>query len=135
MENKWDRKYETGIVKLDEQHRNFFERLDHLELAIYSGKGSAELIKMLEFLESYIIDHFELEESLMLEAHYPDYAIHAVQHNEFHTSIRDLLDTLSVKGVDSYLAIEIDKRLRRWLLNHIMKTDMAMVPYIRTLTQ
>ncbi len=133
MDIKWDKKYETGIDKIDEQHRGFFEKLDQLELAIYAGRGSAELIKMMEFLDNYVLNHFELEEKIMLDNSYSGFAAHAHQHNEFRRIFAEILASLKSRGADSYLAIDIDKKLRRWFENHILKTDMALIPFIKNI--
>lgn len=131
MEWLWDSRLETGIEQIDEQHKGLFNRIDQLELAIYKGKSSAELISLMEYLESYIFEHFELEERLMLENGYPDYAKHSRQHQDFRTYCAGVLDTFKNRGGDSYMAIDIDRHMRKWWENHILKTDMEYVPYLK----
>jgi hemerythrin len=68
---EWDKRLETGIDEIDDQHRELFNRIDKLELAMYSGKGAAELKQLVEFLLSYVDEHFGSEERVMLDAGYP----------------------------------------------------------------
>ena len=98
MEWKWDSGLEIGIELIDEQHKELFSRIDQLELAIYKGKASFELIKLMEYLESYVIEHFEVEEKLMIDARYPDFAKHANQHNEFRKICSGILNNFKTRG-------------------------------------
>jgi len=128
---EWTERLETGIDEIDSQHKELFNRIDKLELAIYKGRATDELIKLMEYLESYIIEHFELEEKLMLDNFYPDFAVHVRQHTEFRTVCTGILNTFNDKGADSYLAIDIDKQMRKWWENHILKMDMAYIPFVK----
>lgn len=132
MEWQWDSRLETGIEEIDDQHKELFNRIDQLELAIYKGKAVPELIKLIEYLETYISEHFSLEEKLMLDNLYPDFAAHSHQHENFRTYINGVLQSFKNRGADSYLAIDIDKHMRKWWENHILKTDMEYVPYLKT---
>lgn len=131
MEWQWDKNLETGIEQIDEQHRELFNRIDKLELAIYKGESRSELIKIMEYLESYIIEHLDLEEQLMLDNKYPDFAAHTRQHGEFRKSFTEILNSYRDRGADSYLAIDVDKQMRKWWEKHIMKIDMAYIPFIK----
>ena len=35
------------------------------------------------------------------------------------------------KGTDSYLAIDVDKKIRKWWEHHVMTIDMAYVPTLK----
>jgi hemerythrin len=131
MSWEWTSKLETGIEKIDEQHKELFNRIDRLELAIYKGQAAAELSALLEYLESYIIEHFETEEQLMLDHVYPNFAPHSREHTEFRNIFTEILDSCKNKGADSYLAIDVSKKMRKWWENHILKTDMAYKPFVK----
>jgi hemerythrin len=127
---EWNKSLETGIDVIDEQHKELFRRIDSLELAMYNGRAVTELRSLLEYLESYVIEHFHDEEELMLQINYPNFASHVKEHNDFRNSINNLLADCKGKGIDSYLAINVDKQMRKWLEHHIMKIDMTIVPFI-----
>ena len=131
MEWQWNSSLETGIEAIDEQHKELFNRIDQLELALYKGRAASELIKIMEYLGSYILEHFELEERLMLDKSYPDFALHAHQHQEFRNIYTGILNNFKARGSDSYLALDVDKKLRKWWENHILKMDMAYIPYLK----
>ena len=73
---------ETGIELIDAQHRELLQRIDALELAMYNNTAKAELVMMIEYLESYVSsisrpkkDHDEIN--------YPDFSRHFDEHKEF----------------------------------------------------
>ena len=131
MNWQWDNGLETGIEKIDEQHKELFRRIDQLELAIYKGAAKSELKQLVEYLDSYIIEHFKTEEKLLLNSDYPAFPQHVAQHNLFRTLCNNILNEYKQKGGDNYLAIDVDKQMRKWWENHIMKMDLAYVPYIK----
>lgn len=127
---KWNSRLETGIKGIDEQHKALFEQIDRLELAIYKGSAAEELKSIIEYLNSYVIEHLEAEEKLLRDSSYHDFEKHFLQHEEFRALCADLLKRYK-KGADNYLALDIDKEMRKWWENHILKMDMAYVPFIK----
>jgi len=128
---EWDCRLETKIDEIDTQHKELFKRIDALELALYKGKATAELIKLMEYIESYVSEHFNLEEKIMLENFFPDFSAHVHAHEEFRKYSERVLNDFKCKGPDTYLAINIDKEMRKWWQNHILKMDMAYVPFVK----
>ncbi len=130
---KWYKELETGIDEIDDQHMELFRRIDKLELALYSGMGTAELNSLIQYLESYISEHFETEEDLIYRISYPGqlFQKHHQQHNEFRSLFKDIFSDFQERGADKYLAIEVDKKMRQWWENHILKLDMDYVKYYK----
>jgi len=128
---QWNSRLETGIELIDEQHRELFARIDQLEIAIYNGSASHVLKSLLEYLNSYIVEHLEAEEQILRDCNYPDFDHHIEQHDEFRKLISEMSASYNEKGGDDYFAIDVDKQLRRWWENHILKMDMAYVPFVR----
>lgn len=79
-----------------------------------------------------MIDHFKMEEKLMIDCIYPDFEYHARQHEEFRKTFNEILDSVKNRGTDIYLAIDIDKQMRKWWEKHILKMDMAYLPYLKS---
>ena len=128
---QWEKRLVTGIEEIDNQHMELFRRIDKLELGMYSGMGASELTYLIEYLETYVIEHFEAEEKLMLNADYPDLLNHRKQHKEFRAICRSFITNCNDKGADRYLAIEVDKQMRKWWEDHILKLDLDYVPYVK----
>lgn len=69
---RWE-PYETGIVALDNEHRRLVEGVNQLYEAVRDKRGEEVLGEILTMLETYTIDHFQHEEKLMAEYHFPDW--------------------------------------------------------------
>ena len=130
---KWDKRLETGIKSIDFQHKELYLRFDALELAIYNGKSRAnqELVKMMEYLESYVEEHFDLEEDEMMRVNYPDFSRHRAEHEKFRMRFEKFRVEFAKNGPDFYLTLDVDRELRKWWEHHILELDMAYVPFIK----
>jgi hemerythrin len=128
---EWSRSLETGIELIDNQHRELIKRIDALDLAIFKGTGKVELVRMLEYLASYVEEHFEAEEEMMMKVNYPDFTSHYEEHKKFKAIYARILQEYNIKGADSYLAMELDRQVRKWFEHHLMVTDAAYVPYCK----
>ena len=128
---EWDSRLETGIGIIDEQHRELFKRINQLELAVYQGRSRNELLKMFDFLDYYVDEHFKLEEQLMNKHRYQGLPKHAKEHQDFRVMYNGIKDEFKKKGTDSYMAIDVDKKIRKWFENHVLNTDMAYVPFLK----
>ena len=127
----WQPQYETHIKVIDRQHRELFEHIDKLTLAMYRGDSVFELNEIMGYLDKYITEHFITEERLMSEVHYSQYFEHKAEHNHFKELYESLLKDFNIHGPDSYFAIRIEKEIRGWWEKHVLKTDMKYVPYIK----
>jgi hemerythrin len=130
-EFKWNKKLETGIDLIDSQHKELFTRIYKLELAILTRKEYAELERLIEYLESYVSEHFQAEEDIMKRINYPDLIAHQEEHKKFTSFYNNLKKESLSKGIDTYLALDVDKQIRKWWENHVLKTDMAYVPHLK----
>ncbi len=128
---EWDSKLETGIELIDNHHRELIRRIDALEVAVLAGKAKSELVMMLEYLASYVDEHFEAEEEMMMKVNYPDFSRHHEEHKKFRAIYARILQEYRVRGADSYLAMELDRQVRKWFEHHLMVTDAAYVPFCK----
>ena len=130
-ELKWDKRLETGIPVIDNQHKEIFKRIDKLELAILNGEEKKELIQLIQFLEQYAVEHFSAEERLLSDIHYPQFSNHCLEHKKFRIMCKELSLEHQNKGPDQYLAIQTDKKMREWWEHHILQSDMFFAPYFK----
>jgi hemerythrin len=127
---KWDRKLETGIEEIDRQHEELFRRIDQLDLSIYEGRSKTEMVMILEYLGTYVKEHFSAEELLLRSIGFPGISAHLQEHREFAELYDKIKNEYRAKGADSYLALDVDRAIRKWWEKHILKSDMAFVPYV-----
>ncbi len=97
----WDTDLETENLLIDSQHREIFNRVNNLISAISIGKGKEETRKILGFLSSYVVYHFEAEENYMKISEYSDLDIHIMEHKQFINEINNIAakEHLPVKAI------------------------------------
>jgi len=95
-------------------------------------KGNKDaVLEMLDFLQDYTIFHFNAEQDLMSRAKYPGLEEHKKQHEWFKEQIRSFQEEVQNKGVGVTLTVKLNKVLVDWLINHVTKTDIQYVPYVK----
>ncbi len=127
----WSEDLATGVETIDDQHKEIFRRADRLSAACSEGKGKEEVLKLVEFLEDYIKEHFAAEERLQMRNAYPDYASHKALHTQFVAEVARLTTALKEEGATLPLVIMTNKTVTSWLVQHISKIDMEFASYLR----
>ena len=64
---KWDAKYETGVRKIDRQHRKIVDILNELYEMQSSEAAAADIQRIFDRLRAYIQEHFDTEEAYLAE--------------------------------------------------------------------
>ncbi|MCX7165822.1 MAG: bacteriohemerythrin [Rhodocyclales bacterium] len=124
---EWTPALSTGVPLLDEQHKAIFQWLAELESAA-ADERTLFGVYAITRLKHYIREHFTVEESMMKSAGYPDLVKHMAEHAAFRTKLGEL----QVKSIGQDISADTVVFLRDWLVNHIGKTDMAYVPYLKS---
>ena len=86
----WKEIYETGIATLDNEHRALVAEINRLYEAIRDKRGDEVLGEILTMLESYTVNHFQHEEKLMAEYHYPGLEEHQRAHQELIDAVQEI---------------------------------------------
>jgi len=131
MSMQWTSELSTGVTEIDNQHKEIFSRFDQLSAACSEGRGKEEVMRLLQFLEDYVKEHFTAEERLQIRNSYPDYAAHKSEHARFMAEVARLAREYRAEGATLSLVILANKTLTSLLMQHIAKTDMALAEYLR----
>jgi hemerythrin len=123
---EWSDELATGSAKIDEQHKELFKRINALLEACRLGKGNAEIEKMMQFLNEYVVVHFSEEENYMLRYSYPGYERHKAEHIKFMENFRKLKAEFDNDGPGFLLVLRTKEMIIQWLLDHIRKIDRAL---------
>ena len=124
---EWTPALSTGVALLDEHHKAIFQWLAELESATVDQRTLFGVYAITR-LKHYMREHFAAEEALMKAAGYPDVAAHMAEHAEFRAKLAEL----QLKSIGQDISIDTVRFLRGWLTQHISKTDMAYVPYLKS---
>ncbi len=125
----WTSKLETSIPVIDTQHKELVRMLNQMHKAMRKQQGSNKLNIIIQGLADYTVMHFSVEEKLFRKFGYPEYEKHKKIHEELvATVLKFKSDFNSGKAT---VTMDLMDFLTDWLKTHIMKTDMAYVPFLK----
>lgn len=117
----WEESYSVKVAELDRQHEDMINIINTCDNAIRSSNPESYIIEVLEGLQKFTNEHFELEERLMREANYEKLGEHLNEHRKF-MSIVNNYSTYYQLGVLPLLT-HIMEFLNDWFLNHLLVYD------------
>ena len=127
----WSDKLSVGVDLIDSQHKSLIEKIAHLEDAIRTGQGPADIIRVLDFLIDYTDYHFGTEEKNMRTFDYPGLPAHIEKHAEFKKTLANLGDDFREEGATQGLADAIETLLMNWFVKHIQDVDNKFGAFLR----
>lgn len=125
----WKEEYKVGIDKIDEQHRQLFDKIEQLlEIAKSGDKRSNQkkCMEIIDFLVDYTVFHFNTEEALQRERKYVSYAQHVKIHTEFKNTVQAYKELLGKDFTAKTLKSFIGTMLA-WLVNHVCVCDRKIL--------
>lgn len=132
----WEKKFDTGIPEIDEQHKKlvslcntfYTQLMSHKDVSVPSIHES--LVNAFKECVNYVIIHSAYEEKLFREAGYPGSEKHKKLHAAF---TQRLLETLQkFQAANFTVTMQLAKFLCDWILTHIAYDDRLYVPYVKT---
>lgn len=117
----------VNLPSIDDQHKSMAEIIN----SIYDGVIAADKKTILNHLNKFleiIKTHFEDEERLMKNNHFPGYISHKLEHDRFYRQILLTTDQFS-KGLEN-VGIEQLKGIKRWFFNHIEINDKKLGKFL-----
>lgn len=118
----------VGIPAIDEDHQNFIVLINDLNRSISERMLPAEIIKRMEIIIDDAARHFDQEEKLFFEWHYPDVSGHAVIHANILAALQDMQNKFKPYGHDSGW-VDAGVQIKKILIDHILKEDMKYADY------
>lgn len=131
MAIEWNDDLATGVDEIDNQHKELFKRINSLLDACTQGKGKGEVGKVLNFLEDYIVAHFNAEEAIQKKHSYPEYEPHKALHDEFRKNFAELKKQFEKEGAGLPLVLRTNRTVVDWLINHIGRIDKALGAFLK----
>lgn len=124
----WNSQFAVGIEQVDREHRGLFDSINAFHDAMLAGQGSEALAGLLAKLIEYTKTHFRHEEEMLRKYGYPDFAGHKQQHDLMTTNVLEL--QAGLKAGTTKATIDTMRFVKDWLVNHIMKMDMAYKAFV-----
>ena len=124
----WNATLETGIIKIDEQHKELFRQVD-----ILMDRGQDDRIPAtLDFLGKYVIKHFSDEQVMHAASKYPKAEAHKKMHSQFIGVFKEMKQKYETSGHSLSVVMEINKAVMGWLKEHIMVHDKEFAAYYKS---
>ena len=121
----WNRNFETGIAKIDEQHRVLVEILNRLAWHFASSTSELECGHILDELLSYAAYHFKEEEGIWKAALGEQEMVN--NHHDSHQLFFVQIQMYRSSGESEEKVIgDLFNYLTRWLAFHILESDRRM---------
>lgn len=131
----WRDELSVGVEQIDAQHKELLQQFDQLLSACRQGKGSEEVLHLLDFLDEYVVTHFHDEEQLQKQSGFPDFDEHHREHQAFVGKLEELKNRMHNDGsvlLDHVL--DANKMLLDWLIRHISVRDRAVGKHLKDLS-
>lgn len=121
---EWKDHFSLGVPEIDVEHRELIELINELYASVQRGGTDSTTADFLGELYTRIAAHFALEERIMRESRYDEYAEHKADHERLLDDIRDLMDDYE-DGV--YVDLErFGDRLDEWFSEHFRTRDARL---------
>lgn len=121
----------VGVDEIDDQHRELFQRIGQLLEASRNRRSREEVVRLLEFLGGYVVEHFAAEERTMELSAYPRIEGHRAEHRQFMKDLEILRHELQSEGPTNLFVIRVGNRVTEWLREHIYRTDKLLGEWLR----
>lgn len=123
---EFTKELEIGVPVIDAQHREYINRLAVFLEKCHEGIQPDDLKKHFEFVETYVLEHFDYEELFMLEQKLPCYEEQVDQHLYFKNYLEHLREEIENEGFTYEVLEDVYKLFYDWFLKHIKKSDIRI---------
>ena len=121
----------TGVDEIDRQHREIFARVGALLEATRNRRSKDEVLRLIEYMGEYAVEHFAAEERAMARTAYPRAEGHRLEHLQFVKELGVLRQELATEGPTALFVIRVGNRVTEWLREHIYRTDRLLGERLR----
>ena len=124
----WTDSLSVGIESIDEQHKILVEIINNLNEAMRNSETDQIISDIFQRMIGYTEIHFAFEENLFDRYGYEGSTAHKAKHVALIDTIQSLQQKLD-EG-DARVGIEVMEFLKRWLTDHILKTDRDYAEFL-----
>lgn len=132
----WRPQFRIGHDDIDSDHRYLVLLLNTVELVLRHPDDPHNVELALAELRHYAEHHFEREERIQIAYGYVHFDRHKQEHRHLLADLDVLIQRIhatfedadgGVEGIKAQSG-EITALLRKWLVDHVMKSDMQLAP-------
>lgn len=124
----WNKNFELGFAKVDDQHKKIHNLINQLGVYLTENRKLINFDDIFLRLLEYAKEHFDTEEELW-DNYFPKDDTWFLNHQSLHNLFFENIDSLieETKGLSTNEAVKILlKFLIKWLVDHILNEDKKM---------
>lgn len=126
----WQKKWETGIKTIDDQHKHFVGIVNRAYALDEKGKDKKVLGEILGELIEYARIHFSTEEGYFEDTEYPQAEEHMGKHQILLSKVLKFSQRFEKEEDVSELVKDFLIFLKSWLDDHLIKVDHKYIPWL-----
>jgi hemerythrin-like metal-binding protein len=118
---EWRDDFSIGLPSVDHEHQELIGLINTAYENLHREDAQRRVIDFLGEIYARISAHFALEERIMRERHYDEYADHKADHERLLDEMRDIMDSYEEHAYfdeDSFA-----EQLRQWFVVHFKTKD------------
>ena len=125
----WEERYSVGVAAVDHEHMELIELINRLYAEATARESKDAIVNFFGDLFKAISSHFALEERLMRERGYDQFAQHKNDHERLLDELRDIMEDFEANaGVDEKL---LARSLDAWFSRHFESHDARLHSLLR----
>lgn len=132
----WKDTYKVGVERIDEQHKELFRRISEFLFSIRNERLWEDKLpkvkETLEFMQGYVVIHFDDEEAYQKEINYPELMIHKEIHDQFKCKMSAFSEIFNNSDFDEAQVQKFASVLLTWLIKHVARDDKRIADFART---
>lgn len=131
---EWTQDLAVGVEVIDNQHRELFAHINALLKALDDKKAKEEINALFTFLDSYIKNHFGIEQRYMGEySHlgYVDAEHHKAEHKGFVRDFSEFRVDLETVEPSAQFIAEFSRWITNWWIMHIQRVDKGLGAFLQ----
>lgn len=125
----WKPEYSVGNASIDHEHQHMIEQINMLYEKLSEPVDAESVAAVLGEIHADISAHFALEERLMREANYFEYAEHKDDHEDLLDQIHDLMEYFHRHPQAGQKLLE--SQLSNWFGRHFSSFDARLHQQLR----
>jgi len=132
MPIQWRETMSVDRGPIDRDHRHLIGIINEFEGVAAQSAALRQMLGLLDKLDEYARQHFSREEEFQRSVSYPLHENHYLEHQRLVHELARIRSEFEAVQDGRIVAAHarLAGLLRRWLVNHVVKLDLGMRPYV-----
>ena len=125
---KWKAEFSVGVPDVDHEHQELIALINELYETLSRDDSDYTVMDFLGEIYAHVAAHFALEEKIMRERKYDQFAEHKADHEDLLDELRDMMDDYDKNAYFSDK--EFAEAVGKWFSEHFRSRDARLHKYL-----